>query len=247
MQIDWWTLGLQTLNVLVLLWILNRFLFRPVAGMIAKRQATIAESLEKAQATQAEAAAERDKAQAETARLAAAQDDLLQEAARKAEAEKKRLLGLAREKADQLLAEAAAEAARRQESDTRVVADRASRLAIDIAAKLLERLPPDLLVTGFIDGLAEATAALPETTRAQIGSDGRPLRLTAARALSQSETQDCAEALSKALGRPVELAVQVDPHLIAGFEIESAHAAVRNSLRADLDRLAAELTQHDHD
>jgi len=82
MQIDWWTLGLQTLNVLVLLWILNRFLFRPVAEMIAKRQATVAQSLEEAQAAQAEAAAERDKAQAVTARLAGAQDELLQDATR---------------------------------------------------------------------------------------------------------------------------------------------------------------------
>ena len=83
MQIDWWTLGLQTLNVLVLLWILNRFLFRPVAGMIAKRQATAAESLEKAQKAKSEADAEREKAQAENARLASARDEVLQEAGHK--------------------------------------------------------------------------------------------------------------------------------------------------------------------
>lgn len=39
MTIDWWTLGLQTVNVLVLVWILARFLFRPVARIIADRQA----------------------------------------------------------------------------------------------------------------------------------------------------------------------------------------------------------------
>jgi len=246
MQIDWWTLGLQTLNVLVLLWILNRFLFRPVAEMIARRQETVGQALEKAQAAQAEAAAERDKAQAVTARLAGAQDELLQEAGRKAEAEKKRRLGAAQEKADQLLAEAVEEAARRQESGALAAADRASRLAVDIAAKLLERLPKDLLVAGFIDGLAGAIADLPETTQAEMGRDGSPLRLTAARALSEAETRDCATALSKVLGRPVELVVRVDPELIAGLEIETAHAAIRNSLRADLDRLAAGLTQHDH-
>ena len=39
MHFDWSTLILQTINVLVLLWLLRRFLFRPVAAIIAQRQA----------------------------------------------------------------------------------------------------------------------------------------------------------------------------------------------------------------
>ncbi len=38
MRIDWSTLALQTINALVLIWLLARFLFRPVAGIIAERQ-----------------------------------------------------------------------------------------------------------------------------------------------------------------------------------------------------------------
>ena len=39
MQIDWWTLALQTINVLVLVWILARFLFRPLREIVVRRQA----------------------------------------------------------------------------------------------------------------------------------------------------------------------------------------------------------------
>lgn len=39
MRIDWSTLALQTVNVVVLVWLLSRFLFRPVSDIIAKRQA----------------------------------------------------------------------------------------------------------------------------------------------------------------------------------------------------------------
>ena len=35
MQIDWWTLGLQAVNALVLVWLLAHFLFRPVVDAIA--------------------------------------------------------------------------------------------------------------------------------------------------------------------------------------------------------------------
>ena len=38
MRIDWWTFAFQTINVLVLVWLLSRFLFKPVAKIIADRQ-----------------------------------------------------------------------------------------------------------------------------------------------------------------------------------------------------------------
>ena len=50
MRIDWWTLGLQTFNVLVLVLILSRFLFRPVAAIIEERRAAAAKLLADAEA-----------------------------------------------------------------------------------------------------------------------------------------------------------------------------------------------------
>ena len=35
MTIDWWTLGIQAVNVVILVWLLGRFFWRPVAAMIA--------------------------------------------------------------------------------------------------------------------------------------------------------------------------------------------------------------------
>ena len=39
MTIDWWTLGIQTVNVVILIWLLGRFFWRPVAAMIEQRRA----------------------------------------------------------------------------------------------------------------------------------------------------------------------------------------------------------------
>ena len=50
MQIDWWTLGLQTVNALVLIWLLAHFLFRPVVDAIATRQKAAGQLLADAQA-----------------------------------------------------------------------------------------------------------------------------------------------------------------------------------------------------
>ncbi len=57
MSIDWWTLALQALNVLILIWLLARFFWRPVAGMIEQRRTAAQSLLSDAEAKHAEAEA----------------------------------------------------------------------------------------------------------------------------------------------------------------------------------------------
>jgi F-type H+-transporting ATPase subunit b len=243
MHIDWWTLGLQTANVLVLVWILSRFLFRPVAAMIEERRGAATKLLDEARAARDAALAERRKAEQAAASLALERGEAMKKAAAEAEDEKQAILAAARSEADRMRAAAEAEIARAREDAAAAHAARASRLAVDIAAKLFSRLPDDARIAGFIDGLVEELSALPAAIRADMGTDGAPIRLTAARALTADEAQACRARLAQGLGRPVEVAVTVDPALIAGLEIDMPHAVVRNSFRADLDRIAAALAR----
>jgi len=245
MRIDWWTLGLQAVNLLVLIWILARFLFRPVAAMIVARQAATAQLLEEARAARAAAEAEKQRASDEAARLAGTREERLQAANAEAEAEKAALLAQARTQVEQLLAAANAEIARARREEATTAGERASRLAVDIASKVMTRLPEEVRVVGFVEGLAAGIAALPDATRAEVGADGAPLHLKAARSLTDAEAETCRATLARALGRPVEIAVETDPGLIAGLELDTRHAVVRNSFRADLDRLSIELMRHD--
>src|SRR5271154_4826322 len=57
MTIDWWTLGIQTVNVVVLVWLLGRFFWRPVAAMIEQRRATAQRIVAEADAKRGEATA----------------------------------------------------------------------------------------------------------------------------------------------------------------------------------------------
>ncbi|HWB49674.1 MAG TPA: F0F1 ATP synthase subunit delta [Stellaceae bacterium] len=242
MQIDWWTLGLQAVNVLILIWILSRFLFRPVAAMIEQRRAAAAKLIDEARTAHEQAAAELQKAVQQTAGLDLARSEALKKIAGEADAEKQAILAAARAEADRLRAAADSDIARASQNATEAHAARASQLAVDIATKLFARLPDAARIAGFIDGLAEGIAALPAPIRADIGST--PIRLKAARMLTADETQACRQRLSQALGgRPIDIEVEVDPALLAGLEIDMPHAVVRNSFRADLDHVAAALTQ----
>ncbi|WP_238122377.1 MULTISPECIES: F0F1 ATP synthase subunit delta [unclassified Xanthobacter] len=244
MQIDWWTLGLQAINVLVLVFILARFLFRPVVALMAERQAAATRDLEAARAARAAAEAERTKAAAETAAIAAARTEKVDAALAEGEARKAALLAAARSEADGLRAAAEADIAHVRARAEAAVDDRASRLAVDIAARLLAQLPDDTRVAAFIDGLCAGLAALPEEARASLAVAEEPLQLKAARALSTEEEAICRQKIAAALGHDVTLALSVDPNLIAGLELTAPHAIVRNSWRAALDRILTELT-HD--
>ena len=244
MRIDWWTLGLQTVNVLVLIWILSKFLFRPIVAIIEERRALAAKLLEDAEAAKNQAIVAREAAEAETAKIAAGRDELLRQAAADAETQRAAALAAARAEVEQLRAAAEADIRGARAADAAAASDRAARLAVDIAGKLVARLPDSARVDGFIDGLAEALASLPEASRDGLAVKDKP-KLTAARTLTAAEIQSCRDAFAHALDRTLDFSVAVDADLIAGLELETPHAVVRNSFRGDLARIAEELTRHD--
>lgn len=245
MRIDWSTLALQTINALVLVWLLARFLFRPVADIVAKRQDAARKLLDDANAARAAAHDDRAAAREEAERIAGARADALREIESQAAAEKALLLANARTEADKLRADAAAEIEASRAALVRGAGERATRLAVDIATKLLDRLPEGARVTGFIDGVVAGLAQLPDEARAELGVDGAPLKLTAPRALTPQEFETCRAALAASLSWPVALDVQVDPALIAGLELDAAHMFVRNSFRHDLARIELSLLNDD--
>ena len=61
MLIDWFTVGAQVVNFLVLMWLLKHFLYKPVLDAIDAREQRIAKQLEQAQAVQDGAEHEREK------------------------------------------------------------------------------------------------------------------------------------------------------------------------------------------
>lgn len=244
MTIDWWTLGLQTINFVVLVWILARFLFRPVSRIIAERQAAAHAALDDAKAIRDQANVAREAAQAEAEMIAARRAEMIVQAGEDATREKERLLRDARVEAEKARTEALADLNEKREVQARALSDKAAMLATDIAARLIARLPDEARITGFVDGLAEALAELPQATCDQIGQEGS-ITLRVARALSTAERDQVLHRLSEVLERPIELDIEIDETLLAGLELDAPHAIIRNHFRADLDRITADLTRHD--
>ena len=244
MQLDWWTLLLQTVNVLILLWILSHFLFRPVARIIAERQAAAQAEFLRAKDEHAKAEAERETLRKLAQETASKRADILTRAEEEAKAQKKALLEDARVQADAAREATRGELERLRDAQARALSDAAGALATDIAARLLDRLPDEARITGFIEGLADAVIDLPESTRKGIGMTG-PVPIRTARDLTAQEATLLKERLAQAVGHPLDITVTADTSLLAGLELDAPKAIVRNHLRADLDRIRQELDAHE--
>jgi F-type H+-transporting ATPase subunit b len=63
MLIDWFTVGAQALNFLILVWLMKRFLYKPVLAAIDAREKRIAAELADAETKKTDAKKERDEFQ----------------------------------------------------------------------------------------------------------------------------------------------------------------------------------------
>jgi F-type H+-transporting ATPase subunit b len=104
MLIDWFTVAAQVLNFLILVWLLKRFLYRPILDAIDARETKIATELADADAKRAEARKERDTYQTKNDAFDQQRAALLSKVNDDADAERKRLFDAARKAADSLSA-----------------------------------------------------------------------------------------------------------------------------------------------
>ena len=243
MHFDWWTLALQTVNVLVLIWILARFFFRPVADVVAKRQAEAEKLLSDAAAARKEAADTRAEIAKMRAGVGAERDRLIDEAQKAARTEKENLLARASEDAAKLRSEAEAAIARDEAASELATVEHAGTLAVDIARRLLSRLPADAATTAFLGGLSEKLRALTAEEKESFTSAtaDHPVEVVTWAPLPDEEKGHIRSALEAALGAKLLLSFQSDAELMAGIEVGSRNTIVRNSWRADLERIREEL------
>jgi F-type H+-transporting ATPase subunit b len=138
-SVNIWAILASLANLLILTWILKRFLFKPVKKMLDARRAAI--DADYAQAAAAKAEAEEDRLNYEAAMAAARQtsDQIISEATRMAEHRGNEIVSEAREKATDIRRQAEADAMlerKKAEDDMkREIADVSARLT----GKLLQR------------------------------------------------------------------------------------------------------------
>jgi F-type H+-transporting ATPase subunit b len=242
MRIDWWTLALQTANVLILIWLLARFLFRPVADIVARRQQEANKQLADAAELQRQTEDARANLERARANIVAGRDKVIGEAHTAAESERLALLARANEEITKLRAQADAAISRDRIAMEKTLIERTRELSVEIARRLLERVSPMVATEAFLAGLCRQVRALPARERtAFMPTQADSIEIVTASPLSAEEAERIRSAIAEAFAGKSAFAFRNDPAVIAGIELHSRHAVIRNSWQSDLERIRKEL------
>jgi F-type H+-transporting ATPase subunit b len=133
------TILIQAINFLILIFLLSKFLFRPLTKFLADRSAGIANSLAEAKVAHEAAAKAQEEYQArmrDTQREIAA---IREQGQREAEAERERLVQASRAEAERLVAQAKAEIAAEAKRARAGLREEAAGIALAVAERLLGR------------------------------------------------------------------------------------------------------------
>ena len=245
MTIDWWTLGFQTVNVIILVWLLKRFFWRPVAAMIEQRRTAAQKDLAEAEALRRKADDTLAEIERTRAGFAKEREAILAAAHEEAERARTERLDQAAKEATSLEAAAKAAIGKEQLAAEKAWAERSSRLAVDIAERLAARLDGPAVRAAFLDWLLKSISDLPDPVRQTVAANGAALDAISAAPLDVADQDRYRKLIGEAFGSHPQIVFKTDPALIAGLELHGSHLVVSNSWRADLTQILADLT-HDN-
>ncbi|MBX0328854.1 F0F1 ATP synthase subunit delta [Oscillochloris sp. ZM17-4] len=245
MLIDWFTVGAQVINFLILVWLMKRFLYQPILNAIDTREKLIAAELANAAEKEAEALRARDEFQRKNAAFDQERAGLLSKATAEAGAEREKLIAAARQAADDLAAmrqeSLRSEEQRLHEGVSRQTAQEVfavARKALgDLAGASLEERMGEVFTrrlraldgpakAGLADALATATA--PVTVRSAFDLPAGP------RAAIQ-------QALNETFAAEIPLHFATAPDLIGGIELAAGGHKVAWSIADYLTSLEADV------
>lgn len=223
MLIDWFTVGAQAVNFLILVWLLRRFLYRPILHAIDAREKRIAAELADAAAKQTEAEKERDEFQHKNEEFDQQRASLLSQVMDEAKTERQRLLDDARQAADALSAKRQETLKNEAHSLNQTISRRTQQEVFALARKALTDLAATTLEERlgevFIHRLREMDDKAKAGFAAALKASTNPARVRSAFDLPAEQRAVIQKALNETFSAEIPVRFETAPHLISGIEL----------------------------
>ena len=238
MELDWVTFTLEIVNFLVLIWILQHFLYKPVMQTIARRKAAIDQTLADAKTRQADAENLERRYQDRLTVWEEEKARLRMQAETEVEAERTRRMAvleqtLVREQEKHRALEQRQLSAQRQKLEHAALAQGAQ-----FAAHLLARLAaPDLerrLVQMVVEDLPKLPEDIAQSVRQARPNSGYQVDVASAFPLAPAERDALERGLRAVTGADSATAYSVDAQLLAGLRVAVGPWILRANLQDEL-------------
>lgn len=238
MELNWSTFVLEIINFLVLVWILKRFLYKPVLEVIARRRAGIEKTL--TEAKDKEEAAQELKSQYEgrVAEWDKERAHAREALANELEQERSRRLAALNAELEQQREKARVGAEQRQAYAQRELEEKALTQAADFASRLLEQAAGAEVESRLIDLVIKEMGELPAERIAVLRNNWTTapgaIVVTTAFPITDQIRDDLQQAIAGLTDLDVPVRFQRDESLLAGVVITVGAWILGFSLRDEL-------------
>jgi len=248
MLIDWFTVGAQALNFLILVWLMKRFLYKPILHAIDEREKRIATELANADAKRAEAQKEHEEFQRKNAEFDQQRAALLSKATGEAQAERQRLIDEARKAAGALSAKRQETLRTEERNLYQAIGRRTQQEVFAIARKALTDLATvsleERLGEVFTRRLREMDGNAKEALGEALKTASDPAVVRSAFEMPADQRAAIQNALNETFSAEIRVRFETAPDLIGGIELTSNGQKVAWSIAdylASLERSIDEL------
>lgn len=228
MLIDWFTVAAQVVNFLILVWLLKRFLYRPILNAIDAREKSIAAQVAQAAAERSKAQAERSSYETRNREIAAERERLLADARKSAGEARGALLEQTRKENARLRERLNAELMEDREEMTRTIGARLENDVLEIARRLIVDLSDRSLEDAILNVFVRRLQSLSEEDRERLKRDiaeggasgaGAAVTLRSAFEVSPQQRSAVESALRQVVPAVGALRYERAPELVGGVEL----------------------------
>ena len=242
MSIDWVTVLAQIANFLVLLWLLKRFLYRPILDGIDAREAQISKRMAAAEQAQQEAKAAESQYVKQRAQLVSEQDALLEKALAATEDQRDDLLAAARVKLEQEQQDWRKHLEHERQAFNTRLQQSGSDALLRLTRKALHDLADETLEDAIVRHIGKQLQPMVGELR-QAAADSKKAQVTTRDGLAK-DTQALLQSEVQQWLPDVALSFATDAQQAPGLIMQVGGAQVAWTTDSYMDELAQLLTQH---
>lgn len=247
MQIDWLTVAAQIVNFLILVWLLQRFLYRPITDAMARREERIERRLAEAKEARADVEAEAEQLREKRAALEENREGVLRAARQEADDLRKALEDDLRDEM-----EARRETWENHLEDERNdfaarLRQRAGHQVVEIVRRVLKDFADSDLSSRVAGVFADRLASLDDEARARLtaaaGRADGPVRVDSGVALEPAARTRITNAIHTHIAPDIEVDYDEDDDLLLGVRLTVGEQTVEWSAARFLHRLETTLDE----
>jgi len=223
MQISWFTVVAQIINFLVLIWLLKRYLYKPILAAVDDREKKINGQIADAKAQKAEAKSEQDEFNKKNHDFDQQKKAMIDKAVADANDQRTKLINAAKTEAGALKDKMDKQSEQAKQDLEGMIAQKTEQEVFAVTRKTLADLAglnfEEQAVSVFVKRINELNETEKTKFAAAFKSDGNPILVQSANDLPKKQQTEIEQSVNQAIGATSKFEFKSSAALIGGIEL----------------------------